>query len=230
LRSIYPLSLHGVGLSLGSTDPLNMEHLNGLKRLITRFEPGLVSEHLSWSSVGGQYMNDLLPLPYTVEAMSHVARRIDRVQEYLGRRIFVENVSSYLQYEESSVPEWEFLAEIAQCTGCGILLDVNNIYVSATNHGFNARDYLCGISPDSIGELHLAGFSVNRFDGAEILIDTHSAPVAREVWMLYREAIGFYGPIPTLIEWDTDVPPLSALLDEAREADSTMEQSNARVA
>lgn len=222
LRALYPLSLHGVGLSLGSTDPLNREHLCQLKALITRFEPGLVSEHLSWSSVAGHYMNDLLPLPYTIEALSHVSQRIARAQDYLGRQILVENVSSYLQYEESSMPEWEFLAEVAESTGCGILLDVNNIFVSAVNHGFDARTYLRAMPADRIGEIHLAGFSTNRFEGGELLIDTHSAPVAREVWTLYREAVDRYGPIPTLIEWDTEVPPLSVLLDEAWQADRVL--------
>jgi uncharacterized protein (UPF0276 family) len=234
LRAHYPLSLHGVGLSLGSTDPLNMAHLNKLKSLIVRFEPGLVSEHLSWSSVGGRYMNDLLPLPYTVEALSHISQRISRVQDYLGRQILVENVSSYLQYEESRIPEWEFLGEVAERSGCGILLDVNNIYVSATNHGLDARTYLRAMPADVIQEIHLAGFSVNRFEDGEILIDTHGAPVAREVWSLYSEAVGLYGPNPTLIEWDTDVPPLSVLLDHAGEAErimyQRMERRDARVA
>jgi uncharacterized protein (UPF0276 family) len=228
LRAHYPLSLHGVGLSLGSTDPLNMEHLNRLRSLISRFEPGLVSEHLSWSSVGGRYLNDLLPLPYTVEALSHVSTRIARVQEYLGRQILVENVSSYLQYEESRIPEWDFLAEVAERTGCGILLDVNNVYVSATNHGFDARSYLRAMPAKFIGEIHLAGFSINTFEDGEILIDTHSRPVTREVWALYSEAVGLYGPVPTLIEWDTDVPALSVLLEEARRADRVMSQYTGR--
>lgn len=219
LRAHYPLSLHGVGLSLGSTDPLNTAHLDSLKALIARFEPGLVSEHLSWSSVGGRYLNDLLPLPYTEEALSHVSQRIARAQDYLGRQLLAENVSSYLQYEESQLPEWEFLGEVAVRSGCGILLDVNNVFVSAANHGFDAHAYLRAMPADAIGEIHLAGFSINRFDDGEILIDTHGARVAREVWALYSEAMGLYGPIPTLIEWDTDVPPLSVLLDEAGKAD-----------
>jgi uncharacterized protein len=234
LRAFYPLSLHGVGLSLGSTDPLNMAHLNSLKALIARFEPGLVSEHLSWSSVGGRYLNDLLPLPYTEEALSHISQRIARVQDYLGRQILVENVSSYLQYEESRIPEWEFLTEVAECTGCGILLDVNNIYVSATNHGFDARTYLRAMPANHIQEIHLAGFSVNRFEDGEMLIDTHSRPVARDVWTLYRESVDLYGPIPTLIEWDADVPPLAVLLNEAAQAGRIMdrykERRDARVA
>jgi uncharacterized protein (UPF0276 family) len=233
LCASYPLSLHGVGLSLGSTDPLNMAHLNSLKALIARFEPGFISEHLSWSSVGGHYLNDLLPLPYTFEALSHISQRIAQVQEYLGRQILVENISSYLQYTESSIPEWQFLTEVTQRTGCGILLDVNNIYVSATNHGFDARAYLRAMPADVIQEIHLAGFTVNRFDDGEMLIDTHSRRVSHDVWTLYREAVDLYGPIPTLIEWDTDIPPLSVLLDEAGEAarimNQHMEQYGARV-
>lgn len=228
LRSFYPLSLHGVGLSLGSTDPLNMAHLNSLRRLIQRFEPALVSEHLSWSSVDGHYFNDLLPLPYTARALSHVAQRIARVQDYLGRQILVENVSSYLQYEESLIPEWEFLTEVAVRSGCGILFDVNNVFVSASNHGFDAREYLRAMPADAIQEIHLAGFTANRFEDAELLIDTHSAPVAREVWKLYGEAIDLLGPVPTLIEWDTDVPPLAVLLEEARKADRILDQHRKR--
>jgi uncharacterized protein (UPF0276 family) len=201
-----------------------MTHLNSLKALVARFEPDFVSEHLSWSSVGGHYLNDLLPLPYTEEALSHVSQRIAQAQDYLGRAILVENVSSYLQYEESRIPEWEFLAEVAERTGCTILLDVNNVFVSATNHGFDARAYLRAMPADVIAEIHLAGFSVNRFEDAEMLIDTHGAPVAREVWKLYSEAVELYGPIPTLIEWDTDVPALSILLDEAGKADRVMSQ------
>jgi uncharacterized protein (UPF0276 family) len=228
LRALYPLSLHGVGLSLGSTDSLNVAHLNSLKALIARFEPGLVSEHLSWSSVGGHYLNDLLPLPYTIEALLHISQRIAHVQDYLGCQILVENISSYLQYEESSIPEWEFVTEVAERTGCGILLDVNNVFVSATNHGFDARAYLRAMPTDAIGEIHLAGHSVNRFEDGEMLIDTHSAPVAREVWKLYSEAVGLYGPIPTLIEWDTDVPPLAVLLSEAAQADRIMNRYKER--
>lgn len=224
IRAHYPLSLHGVGLSMGSTDPLNTAHLAKLKDLIRRFEPALVSEHLSWGSVGGRYLNDLLPLPYTEEALRHMVERVSKVQDYLGRQILIENISSYLQYQISTIPEWEFLAELARRSGCGLLLDVNNIYVSARNHGFDARTYLQAIPMDRVQEIHLAGFTVNRFEDGEILIDTHNRPVSQAVWGLYRLAVQRFGPIPTLIEWDTDLPPLAVLLDEAHQADAILEE------
>lgn len=221
-RSHYPLSLHGVGLSLGSTDELNRTHLGKLKRLAERFEPALVSEHLCWCSAGGRYLNDLLPLPYTEEALALVSRHIDEAQTFLGRRILVENVSSYLQFAHSTLPEWEFLAEAAARSGCGILLDVNNIYVSAVNHGFDADCYLESIPAEVVGEIHLAGFDSN----GECLIDTHGKPVADEVWALYRRAVRRFGRVPTLIEWDTDIPPLAVLLDEASKADAILTEAD----
>lgn len=229
-RENYPVSLHGVGLSLGSCDPLNRRHLDKLKSLIQRFEPGLVSDHLSWSSVDGSYLNDLLPLPYTEEALRHFAERVQQAQDFLGREILIENPSSYLQYTHSTIPEWEFLAEVARIAGCGILLDVNNIYVSATNHGYDAQQYLRAIPAEKVREMHLAGFTVNRYPEGEILIDTHNAPVADEVWALYRQAVERLGSLPTLIEWDTDLPPLQVLLDEARRADEILETAHALVA
>ncbi len=229
-RVHYPLSLHGVGLSLGSADELNMRHLQKLKALIERFEPGLVSEHLSWSSVDGRYLNDLLPLPYTEEALRHFTLRAQQAQDFLGRELLIENPSSYLQFAHSTIPEWEFLSEVANRSGCGILLDVNNIYVSATNHGFDAAHYLRAIPAGKVREIHLAGFTVNRYPEGEILIDTHSARVAGEVWALYRQAIERLGAVPTLIEWDTDLPPLEVLLDEARQAEDILEAAHAIVA
>jgi Uncharacterized protein conserved in bacteria len=226
VRAEYPVSLHGVGLSLGSADPLNMAHLKRLKSLIDRFQPGLVSEHLSWSSIGGRYLNDLAPLSYTEEALNHVADCVSSVQDYLGRRILIENISSYLEYVESSIPEWEFLKEVAQRAGCGILLDVNNVYVSARNHGFDPGHYLRCIPGDLVGEVHLAGFTVNRFERGELLIDTHNRPVAEEVWQLYALAIERFGPKPTLIEWDTDLPALEVLLEEAAKAARIMEANH----
>ncbi len=225
LRRYYPISLHGVGLSLGSVDPLNMGHLQKLKSLITRYQPGLVSEHLCWSSVGGRYLNDLLPLPYTEEALAHVAARIIQTQDYLKRQILVENVSSYVQYRHSTVPEWEFVAEVARRSGCGILLDINNIYVNAMNQNFDPLTYLHAIPEEPVQELHLAGFAVNRDDVGEILIDHHGAPVAEPVWALYHEALRRFGPTPTLIEWDADIPPLPILLAEARHAHALLEQT-----
>ena len=222
IRAHYPLSLHGVGLSVGSTDPLDHRHLAALKRLIQRFEPALVSEHLSWGSVGGRHFNDLLPLPYTEEALDHLAARVSQVQEVLGRQVLIENPSSYLQYVESTIPEWEFLAELARRSGCGVLLDVNNIYVSACNHGFDASAYLRAIPRPAVQEIHLAGFTVNRFDDGEILIDTHNQPVCLAVWTLYRQAVQRFGEIPTLIEWDTDLPELTVLVAEAERADAIL--------
>jgi len=231
LRAHYPLSLHGVGLSLGSTDPLNRRHLRKLKTLIERFEPDLVSDHLSWSSIDGTYLNDLLPLPYTEESLTHFSARVGEAQDFLGRELLIENPSSYLQYRHSTIPEAEFLAELARASGCGLLLDVNNIYVSATNHGFDAHAYLEKIPVTAVKEMHLAGFSVNRYPDGEILIDTHSTRVAPQVWALYRAAVQRLGRVPTLIEWDTDIPPLDVLLDEARQADIILnEECHADVA
>jgi uncharacterized protein (UPF0276 family) len=219
IRKDYPLSLHGVGLSLGSTDPLNMEHLAKLKTLIARCEPGLVSEHLSWSSVAGRYLNDLLPLPYTEEALHHISQRITQTQDYLGRRILIENLSSYLRFAHSAIPEWEFLAAAAENTGCGILLDVNNVYVSAVNHGFDPYLYIRAIPSAAIHELHLAGFH----DAGDCLIDTHGTPVSEQVWKLYRYTLQHHGAKPTLIEWDSDIPELPVLMNEAAKAQSLME-------
>jgi uncharacterized protein (UPF0276 family) len=228
VRRDTPVSLHGVGLSLGSTDPLSESHVAALKSLADRIEPVLVSDHLCWSSVAGVYVNDLLPLPCTHEALAHVAERVERVQEVLGRRLLVENVSSYLEFAGADMPEWAFLAELARRTGCALLLDVNNIYVSARNHGFDALTYLAAIPPESVAEMHLAGYSVNRvpLDGggdAEILIDTHSRPVAEPVWALYEQALQHIGPRPTIVEWDADLPALDVLLDEAANAERRME-------
>ncbi len=229
-RAHYPLSLHGVGLSLGSTDPLNIAHLRKLKALIQRFEPGLVSEHLCWSSIDGRYLNDLLPLPYTEEALKHVSERISRVQDFLGHKLLIENVSSYLQYKHSTIPEWEFITEAALASGCGILLDVNNIYVSAVNHGFDAGQYLQAIPVTAVQEIHLAGFAVNRYPDGDVLIDNHGSPVHDNVWALYHNALRRFGPIPTLIEWDSDIPALSVLLQEAHKAEAILEEHHALVA
>lgn len=225
VRSHYPLSLHGVGLSLGSADPLNVWHLDKLKGLVDRYQPGLVSEHLSWCSVDERYLNDLLPLPYTEESLNHISERIQYVQDYLGRQILIENLSSYLQYTHSTIPEWEFIAAVAQRSGCGILLDINNIYVNACNHGFDAAHYLRAIPLEVVGEMHLAGFT----DEGDILIDTHSRPVSADVWALYEQAMYRFGRRPTLIEWDTDIPALSVLLDEAAHAEHIAEAASVRL-
>jgi uncharacterized protein (UPF0276 family) len=219
LRAHYPISLHGVGMALGSATRLDAEHLRRLKFLIARIEPGLVSEHLCWGAVEGRHLNDLLPLPYTEEALAHVCGHILQAQEFLGRRILIENISSYIRWKHDTIPEWEFVAEVARRTGCGILLDVNNIYVSAFNHGFDARVYLAAIPAERVEEIHLAGFD----EGEACLIDTHGRRVSEPVWQLYRETIAWLGPRPTLIEWDTDIPALGVLLEEAATAQSILE-------
>ena len=228
-RSHYPLSLHGVGLSLGSADGLSIDHLAQLKRLIERFDPGVVSDHLCWGAIGGRHLNDLLPLPYTEEALDLVCAHVDQAQVFLGRQLLVENVSSYLQFSASTIPEWEFLTALARRTGCGILLDVNNIYVSSVNHGFDPLRYLDAIPPAAVGEIHLAGFDsmpVAGGTGGTVLIDTHGKPVAGAVWNLYGEALSRLGARPTLIEWDTDIPPLATLLKEARKAQDVLDEWN----
>jgi len=224
IRALYPLSLHGVGLSLGSADPLNRDHLDKLKRLIARYRPALVSDHLSWSAVDGRYLNDLLPLPYTEEALALVASRIEEAQHYLDRQLLIENPSTYLQFVESTIPEVEFLGALVERTGCALLLDVNNVYVSARNHDFNPTDYIRAVPSDAVCEIHLAGHTVKRFDDGEILIDTHDDVVCDAVWRLYDETIGAIGPRPTLIEWDANLPPLSVLLAEARQANRLLEE------
>jgi uncharacterized protein (UPF0276 family) len=210
-RADAPVVLHGVSLSLGSVDPLNARYLEELARLVARVEPAWVSDHLCWGSLGGRYAHDLLPLPYTEEALAHVVARIGRVQERLGRRILVENVSSYLTFSHSAMPEWTFLAEVAERADCGILLDVNNVYVSARNHGFAPEAYLAGVPPGRVRQIHLAGHS----DHGSHLLDTHDAPVAAAVWDLYRSAVTRFGRVSTLIEWDAGIPPLADLLAEA---------------
>jgi uncharacterized protein (UPF0276 family) len=215
-RRDYPLSLHGVGLSLGSADALDRGHLTSLKALVEHFDPALVSDHLSWSAFGGRHLNDLLPLPYTEESLRVFCDHVDEAQTFLGRQMLIENPSSYVAYRHSTIPEWEFLQTVVERTGCGILLDVNNVYVSATNHGFDPLTYLAEIPVPPVKEIHLAGFD----RGEHCLIDTHGTPVADPVWSLYAAALERFGPVPTLIEWDTDIPPLDVLLAEAAKADA----------
>jgi uncharacterized protein (UPF0276 family) len=224
IRRDYPLSLHGVGLSLGSAEGLDAAHLERLRRTVERLEPGLVSEHLSWSVVGGTYLADLFPLPMTEEAFAVVCRHVEQVQACLKRRILVENPSTYLQFRHSTIPEWEFLARVAERTGCGILCDVNNIFVSACNHGWNASAYLAALPSASIGEVHLAGHTVTKLeDGRTLHIDDHGSRVVPEVWALYAAALACFGAVPTLVEWDTDVPPLEVLIDEAARAAAVLD-------
>jgi uncharacterized protein (UPF0276 family) len=230
LRQHYPISLHGVGLSVGGTDPLDRGHLAELRAAVDRYQPALVSEHLCWSAAGGRHTNDLLPLPFTQEALRHVIGRVAEIQDVLGRSLLIENVSSYLEFRGADMSEWEFLAALAKHSGCGILLDVNNIYVSSRNHGFDACDYLEGIPRAAVGEIHLAGHSSRDVDGTPMLIDTHDGRVCDEVWQLYARAIARFGALPTLIEWDADLPELGVLVAEAHTADRIAGETRALAA
>jgi uncharacterized protein (UPF0276 family) len=224
IRRDIPISLHGVGLSLGSVEGLDQAHLDRIRQVAERIEPDLMSEHIAWSVSGGTYLADLLPLPMTEEALAVVCRHVDQVQSALGRRILVENPSTYMQFRHSTIPEWEFMAAVAARTGCGILCDVNNIYISAKNHGWNPLTYLAALPPDAIGEIHLAGHSVRQLpDGGTLRIDDHASRVIGEVWSLYEIALRRFGPVPTLIEWDQKVPPFDVLVEEARHADALID-------
>ncbi len=222
VRGEHAVSLHGVGLSLGSADGLDRAHLARVTELTRRIEPALVSEHLSWSIAGGAYLNHLLPLPYTEESLGLVARNVSRAQEALGRPLLIENPSSYLRFRHSPIPEPEFLTELARRTGCGLLCDVNNVFVSCRNFDQDPAAYLDALPAAAIGEVHLAGHARNEAEGRIILIDDHGSPVADEVWALFARALDRFGPRPTLIEWDTDVPALAVLLGEARRAEAAI--------
>jgi uncharacterized protein (UPF0276 family) len=211
IRAERPIVLHGVSLSLGASDPLNEAYLAELRVLASRFEPAWISDHLCWGSHGKHYAHDLLPLPYTDEALDHVVDRVVRVQDALGRQILVENVSSYVGFAHSTMTEWDFLAAVAERADCGILLDVNNVYVSAVNHGFDAEQYLAGIPVGRVGQFHLAGHE----DKGTHLLDTHDHPVCAAVWDLYRSAVARFGRISTLVEWDEHIPPFDDVLAEA---------------
>jgi uncharacterized protein (UPF0276 family) len=214
VRERWPVVLHGVSLSLGATDPLDARYLDDLAALAREIEPALVSDHLCWGSHGGAYAHDLLPLPFTEEALAHVAERVLRVQDRLKRQILVENVSSYVAFTQSSLTEWQFLAALAERTDCGLLLDVNNVFVSAHNHAFDARAYIDSVPVGRVGQFHLAGHS----QLGELLLDTHDHPVRDEVWALYRHAVARFGAVPTLIEWDDKLPPLARVVEESRRA------------
>lgn len=218
LRGDYEFSVHAVGLSLGSADGLDEAHLDRVAALIRRLEPTLVSDHLSWSLADGRYFNDLLPLPYTEEALGVVERNVHRLQERMGRQVLVENPSCYLAFAHSTLSEPEFLAELTRRTGCGLLLDANNIVVTAHNLRLDPGAWLDGLPTSAIGQYHLAGHAVNDADGETILIDDHGSRVAEGVWSLFGEIVRRHGPRPTLVEWDTDLPALDVLLDEARRA------------
>jgi uncharacterized protein (UPF0276 family) len=220
IRSRYPLSVHGVGLSIGGSQPLDPDHLSRLKRLVERYEPESFSEHLAWSTHDNVYLNDLLPVPYDVPTLKRVIEHVDEVQERLGRRMLLENPSTYIAFEQTEMSEVDFIAEIVRRTGCGLLLDVNNIFVSATNHPYDAAQYLDAFPADHVAEIHLAGFAEDTDDqGNALLIDAHGTPVAEIVWALFEHALRRTGPVATLIEWDNDVPAFPVLMSEARKAD-----------
>lgn len=210
IRELYPMVMHGVSLSIGSSAPLNTDYLNALKQLMVRVEPAWVSDHLCWTGVAGTNLHDLMPLPYTEEAIAHVADRVSRVQDYLGTRLLLENVSSYVTYEASRISEWEFLVAIAERADCLILLDINNIYVSGHNHGFDPHRYIDAIPVERVQQFHLAGHSRNR----NLIIDTHDHPVPDPVWDLYRYAVARFGRVATMIERDDNIPPFDELLAE----------------
>ncbi len=218
IRADYPVSLHGVGLSIGSAAPLDMAHLGRLKALVERYQPALFSEHLAWSSHAGMFFNDLLPIPYNGEALRQVCGHIDQVQDTLRMTLLLENPSTYVTFKTSTMTELEFLRAVARRTGCGLLLDVGNVFVSAVNHGFDPEAYIDEFPVEHVGELHLGGFAED-FDGErKLLIDDHGRSVSDAVWSLYGRALKRAGPVPTLIEWDNDVPSFSTLMDEARRA------------
>ena len=228
IRREYPVALHGVALSLGSADGLDERHLERLAALARRIDAVLVSEHLAWTAIDGTHFPDLLPLPLTEEALAVVCRNVERAQDVLGRQLALENASSYLRYRHSTIAEWDFMAAIAARTGCAILCDVNNIYVSACNHGFDAAAYLRALPARAVAEFHLAGHRLRQFDdGRSIRIDDHGSRIAPQVWSLYAQALALIGRRPTLIEWDTNVPPLAVLLDEAAHAERILQAERA---
>lgn len=229
LRERFALSAHGVALSIGSAGPLDREHLTRLKTLCERYQPDSFSEHLAWSSHGGVFLNDLLPLPYTQETLDRVVGHIDETQGFLGRQMLLENPSTYVRFSDSDIAETEFIAEIARRTGCGLLLDVNNVFVSAKNHGIDPRGYLDAFPLARVKEIHLGGHDEQTDDaGAPLLIDAHGSPVADPVWTLYESVIARTGPLPTLIEWDNDVPAWPVLAAEAKRARAVLERAAAK--
>ena len=225
VRRDYPLVLHGVSLSIGSTDPLDRDYLDGLRELAARIDPAWVSDHLCWTCIGGHNAHDLLPLPYTEEALEHVVSRLSAVQEHLGRRIALENASTYLSFAGSSMPEWEFLGEVAHRADCGILLDVNNVYVSAVNHGFDPEKYLAAVPAERVWEIHLAGHT----DCGSHLLDTHSTRVCDEVWELYRFASRRIGAVASLVEWDEEIPDWDTLETESLRARDAQREALGKV-
>jgi len=230
LRADFALSLHGVGLSIGGPGRLDANHLARLKSLCARYEPASFSEHLAWSSHGAEYLNDLLPLPYTEETLSLVCNHVDEVQTVLGRRMLLENPSTYVLFEQSTIPEVEFLRTVAARTGCGLLLDVNNVFVSCTNHRIDPRVWLADFPLDLVGEIHLGGHTEEELPSGLLLIDAHGTPVADPVWALFDEVIAKAGPIPTLVEWDNDVPEWPVLRAEAARAREILDRGGMALA
>jgi uncharacterized protein len=229
IRKNYPISLHGVALSIGGEHPLNRDHLARLKALLERYDCGLFSEHLAWSTHEDAYLDDLLPVPYTKETLQHVCDHVNETQDFLGRRMLLENPSTYVQFETSTMSEIDFISQIATRTGCGLLLDVNNVFVSCKNHNMDANAYIDAFPVEHVGEIHLAGHEELRDDtGAPLLIDAHGSPVINRVWKLYERAISRVGPVPTLIERDANVPPLADLLAEASRADRMLDAERQR--
>lgn len=225
IRERWPVSLHGVCMSIGGPQPLDREHLRRFRSLVDRYRPALVSEHLAWSTHDTTYYNDLLPLPYTPATLARVAEHVDAMQQAIGRPILLENPSTYLLFRESTLAETDFLRELVARTGCGLLLDVNNVFVSATNHGTSPMQYLASFPLEHVGEIHLAGHAEQQDDeGAPLLIDSHDGPVADAVWKLYEIVIGWCGPIPTLIEWDSEIPEWPVLKAEAAAAQAILDR------
>jgi hypothetical protein len=223
IRERYPLSVHGVGMSIGGQDPIDKEHLARFKAVVERYRPALVSEHLAWSTHDDVFYNDLLPAPYTDATLERIVAHVGEVQEAIGRQILIENPSTYVVFPESTWAEADFMAEIAERSGCGLLLDINNVFVSATNHGYSARRYILDYPLERVGEFHLAGHATDRGDAGEpLLIDAHDRPVCDDVWSLFRLAVSKTGPLPSLIEWDNDVPAWSELAAEAARADAIL--------
>ncbi len=220
IRKDYPVTFHGVGMSIGSTEPLNMDYLQRLKTLKNEVQPAWISDHLCWTSAHGVVTHDLIPLPYTQDVVKHIVDRVLQIQDFLGEQIVIENVSSYLQFKATDMTEWEFINEVTSRSDCKLLLDVNNIYVSATNHKFNADDYLFAIPAERVAEIHLAGYE----DKGTHLLDTHSRPVTEPVWELFKKAIQHVGDVPVLIEWDNDIPSLERLIEESNTARDIKQQ------
>jgi len=228
IRERYPLSLHGVGLSIGAEKPLDTDHLARLKKLVDHYQPGLVSEHLAWSTHDTTFLNDLLPLPYTEETLARVARHVGQVQDALGRRILIENPSTYVVFETSTMSETDFLKGVAERSGCGLLLDVNNVFVSATNHGFSPEFYIDTFPVEHVGEIHLGGHAEDEDEaGYPLLIDAHDRAVIDPVWQLYHRTLRRCGVTPTLIEWDNDVPEWPVLFSEAQQAEAIIDRIRA---